>query len=128
MLVVIVVEMMPYRNEENFQQHSFHALSGNPFIPSVLLHNVECAFGLNGAVHPQEGAVDALEVVDNFLVHGGAFFIQTDGAVLVGPLAVFSIWASLAVLAAIDFFLPSVFVSSDSLPVWGDCWTCFSGG
>ena len=117
MLVVVFVEVMPYRNKENFQQHSFHASSDNSFIPSVLFHNAECAFDLNGAVHPQEGAVDTLEVVDDFLVHGGEFFIQTDGAVLVGLLAFFSIWASLAVLAAIDFFLPSVFVSPDSLPV-----------
>lgn len=98
---------MTDRSQVKLQPDGIHASSDGSFVPSVVFENAKCALGLDRSVPSEQGAVDAVERVQNFPVYRSAFPVETDGAVLFRFLALFGIRAATAVLfilTAIAFF------------------------
>ena len=67
---MILIEIVPDRDKENFEPYGINTSSHDPFIPAVILHDPKGAFCLYGTIHSQERPMDALQVVYHFLVHG----------------------------------------------------------
>ena len=44
------------------------SFSDDSLVPPVVFHDSETAFGLDGSIHSKKGSVNALKVVQNFLV------------------------------------------------------------
>ena len=68
---MIFIEIVPDRDEKNFEPYGIYTSSHDPFVPAVVLHDPEGTFCLYGTVHSQECPMDTLQVVYHFLMHGG---------------------------------------------------------
>ena len=59
---------MTKNNEKKFEFYPSKPFSDDSFVPSVIFHDSETAFSLDGSVHSKKGSVDTLQVVQNLLV------------------------------------------------------------
>ena len=59
---------MAKSNEKNLEFYPAKPFSDDSLVPPVVFHNSKAAFGLDGSIHSKKGSVNALKVVQNFLV------------------------------------------------------------
>ena len=107
------MEVKTAGNESSFQKQALQATSVGSGIRAVPLDTSEGTLGLDGAVHAQQGAVDAVEVVENFLVEAGKLLIEADGAVALSFGAFILVWTARAIFALIKFLRSTVEVAPD---------------
>ena len=106
---------MADRNQIKLQFHKIETSANDSFVVSILLQDAECPFGLDGSVHPQQSAVDALQIFQNLTVHRCQFLIEAYCTIPVGLLALSGIGTAAAVLALIDLFLPAIEIALKGL-------------
>ena len=114
---MIFIQILPYRNEKNLEPDVFDASSDDPAVTTIVLHDPESAFRLDGTVHSEKGSMYAFQVLHDFVMHGSELPIDADCAVLIGLLAPLRIRAAGAVFTGIDLFLASVAVPPYMLAV-----------
>ena len=107
---MIFIEIVPDRDEENFESYRIYASSHNPFVPAIILHDPKSTFCLYRTIHSQERPMDALQVVYHFLMHGGKLMVDPHSSILIALFASFCIRTSRAILASIYFFLPTIVI------------------
>ena len=95
MFVIEFIEVETDRNQENLQFNPLLTFPHQPFVPSVIFHYAESALGLYRSVHSEKRTVNAFEVVQHLLVHGGKLMVQADGSVFVAFFALFCVRAAL---------------------------------
>ena len=83
LFVIEFIEVETDRNQENLQFNPLLTFPHQPFVPSVIFHYTESALGLYRSVHSEKCTVNAFEVVQHLLVHGGKLMVQADGSVFV---------------------------------------------
>ena len=59
---------MAKSNEKKLKFYPAKSFSNDSLVPPVVFHDSETAFSLDGSVHSQKSSVNALKVVQNFLV------------------------------------------------------------
>ena len=120
------IQVLPYRNEKNLESDGFNPSSNDPAVTTIVLHDPESAFRLDGTVHSEKGSLYAFQVLHDFMMHGGELPVDPDGAIFISFLTSFRIRAPGAVFAGIDLFLTSVVVplymlavlQVERLPIW----------
>ena len=117
LFVVEFIQILSYRNEKNLETDGFNTSSDNPFITTVVLHDTESTFCLDGTVHSEKCSMYAFQVLHDFMMHGGELPVDPDGAIFISFLSSFRIRAPGAVFAGIDLFLTSVVVPLHMLAV-----------
>ena len=110
LFVVVFIKILSDRNEKYLEPDRFDASSHDPPVPSVIFHDPKSTFGLYGTIHSQECPMDTLQVVYNFLMHGGKFPVDPYSTVSIALFTLFRIRASGTVLALVYFLLPPVCV------------------
>ncbi len=98
-------------NECGLQKEAIQATPPGSGVGAVPLDATESALGLDGAVHTQKSAVDAVEIVENLLVEMGQFLVETDGTVTFGLGAFFLVRTAGAVLTLEEFLRPAIAVA-----------------
>lgn len=100
-------------NESDLQKYAFNSASAASGIPFVPLDRAECALRLYAAVHPQQGSVNTVQILQNFFMDLRQFRIQSNGPIP-GPFAAFlSVWAAGTIFTPVNLFCPTVFVALD---------------
>lgn len=117
MLIEVFVKVMTYRNQIKLQPDGIQTSPDSSLVPSVVFEDSKCTLGLNRAIHSQQGAVNAVEIVQNFLVNIRELLVEAHGSVLFRFLALLGVRTAAAILALIDFVLPSVEIPLDRLAI-----------
>lgn len=110
-LEIEFVEVKTAGNECGLQKEAIQATPPGSGVGAVPLDATESALGLDGAVHTQKSAVDAVEIVENLLVEMGQFLVETDGTVTFGLGAFFLVRTAGAVLTLEEFLRPAIAVA-----------------
>ena len=78
-MVLVQVKTAAYQG--NLQNCLVYAPSSEPLVSSVCLYFAISPFGLYGSVHSEQRAMNAVQVVENFLVEGSQFIVQPNDPV-----------------------------------------------
>ena len=89
LFVVEFIQILPYRNEENLESDGFNPSSNNPAVTTVVLHDPESAFRLDGTVHSEKDTMYAFQVLHDFMMHGGELPVDPDSAIFISLLTSF---------------------------------------
>ena len=63
MFVVEFVEIMSYWNQKKFQLNWIKSSSDDSLVPTVIFYDAESTFSLYGAIHSEQGTMNAFEIV-----------------------------------------------------------------
>ncbi len=109
LLVVVFINVKTAGNQGKLQIYCFCPSPEEPFIGSVPLDDPENTFRLDAAVHPQQGAVDGLQVLDHLPMDCRQLPVHPDRPVAGCFRAAFAlVRASPAVLTFMDLLCAAV--------------------
>ena len=117
MLVEVFVKVVTYRNQIKLQPDGIQTSPDSSLVPSVVFEDSQCTLGLNRTIHSQQGAVNTVEIVQNFLVNIRELLVEAQGSVLFRFLVLFGLRTAAAILALINLVLPSVEIPFDRLAI-----------
>ena len=69
------IQVMAKDNQEKLKFYPLQAFSYDSLVPSILFHNTETAFRLNGSIHPEQSTMNAFQIIENFFVKSSQFFV-----------------------------------------------------
>ena len=108
-MVLVQVKTAAYQG--NLQNYFVYAPSSEPFVSSVCLYFAISPFGLYGTVHTEQRAMNAVQVVENFLVEGSQFIVQPNDSVKSAFVTFRSMWAAAVILALVKLYGSPVLVA-----------------
>ena len=108
-MVLVQVKTAAYQG--NLQNCLVYAPSSEPFVSSVCLYFAVSPFGLYGSVHSEQRTMNAVQVVEHFLVEGSQFIVQPNDSVKSAFVTFRSMWAAAAILALVKLYSSPILVA-----------------
>ena len=108
---MVLVQVKTAAYQSNLQNCLVYAPPSEPFVPSVGFYFTVGPFRLYGAIHPQQRAMNAVQVVQNLFMEGCQFIVQPNDSVKPALVTFGSVRTVAAIFTLVNFQLASVLVS-----------------
>ena len=108
---MVFVQVKTAGNQADLQNYVFYSSSAQAFVTSIPLDPTKCPLRLDASVHPQQCAMNAVQVLQNLFVELGQLFVDPHDTVFNALVALLPVRTSFAVFTLIIFLgatVPSI--------------------